>query len=105
MFGELPELLIAISRSPARAKRSSGSANTSSNTSSLAVAVNSEASLKACARSRPFLQASAAKWLAIAALAPLPIRYRFCPRVWTSWVISTQRWKPSSTVSGCPACR
>ena len=65
MFGELPELLIAISRSPARAKRSSGSANTSSYTWSLAVAVNSETSLNACARSRPFLHASAAKWLAI----------------------------------------
>ncbi len=74
MFGELPELLIAISRSPARASRLSGSAKTSSNATSLPIAVSSAASLNAIALRPPFLHASAAKWLAIIALAPLPTR-------------------------------
>ena len=65
---------MAITRSPARAKRLRGSAKISAKATSLATAVNSEASLNAIARKCPFLQASAAKWLAIIALAPFPIR-------------------------------
>ena len=52
----------------------SGSAKTSSNATSFAVAVSSAASLNAMALRPPFLQASAAKWLAIIALAPLPTK-------------------------------
>jgi hypothetical protein len=73
IFGELPELLIAISMSPERASRSSGSENTWSYARSLPVAVRSDESLKASARSRPFLAASVAIWLAMPALPPLPM--------------------------------
>ncbi len=54
--------------------RWSGSAKTSSNATSFAVAVSSAASLNAMALRPAFLHASAAKWLAIIALAPLPMK-------------------------------
>ena len=80
MFGEPPELLIVISRSPAAREARRAAAQTPPRKRRRWPAqVSSGPSLNACARSPPFLQASAAKWLAIAALAPLPTRKMFCP--------------------------
>ncbi len=74
IFGEFPELLIVISRSPRWPRRVSGSEKTSSKAMSLLMAVSIAGSLNAVARNPPFLQASTAMWLAIMALPPLPTK-------------------------------
>src|SRR5882757_302684 len=92
MFGEAPDELIAISRSPAPPCHSIWRENTSASPKSLPRQVSTAPSPNAIARMPPFFEKSTAICVAMPMLPPFPMNMTLPPLSWAEW----QRWLTSS---------